>query len=475
MTSADARGERWSLEARVWLLALLGLALLLRVGVLLALPSIHHADEIYQALEQAYRLVTGHGVVPWEFRDGIRSWILPGALGLPVGLGVALSGDPAVPPLLAGIALAALSLTIVAAAFTAGLRLGLAHAVVAGFVAATWFELVDHGGRALTEVVATAPLLAALALAGRPRLDRRALLGIGLLLGCVVGLRFHLAPGVVVIGAWLAWRHGRAVLAPLVIGAAVPLVIVGVVDWVTWGVPYTSILRNLQVNLLEGKAAAFGTSPPWEYARMLLGAWWVALPLILGLALAGARRLPLWLWTALAIVLTHSLIGHKEARFIVPAVAIGVILAAIGSVEVVGWVARRRPASHLVVPLGLAVVLIGWTAASVGLAMRPGTRDRWTDRADGFTAFHWLHDVPELCGVGLQDLGWFAVPGTIHLGRDVPVLASVDAPLDLATVNALVERAPADAPGPGWREAGTFGDPETGIVVWLRDGECGPG
>ena len=34
-------------------------------------------DEIFQYLEQAHRLVFGYGYVPWEYRFGIRSWILP--------------------------------------------------------------------------------------------------------------------------------------------------------------------------------------------------------------------------------------------------------------------------------------------------------------------------------------------------------------------------------------------------------------
>ena len=41
-----------------------------------------HPDEIYQTQEQAHRLVYGYGIVPWEFRDGVRSWILPGLLAL---------------------------------------------------------------------------------------------------------------------------------------------------------------------------------------------------------------------------------------------------------------------------------------------------------------------------------------------------------------------------------------------------------
>jgi hypothetical protein len=473
-TETEAPG-RWSREAKGWLVGLLILALVLRVLQLILLPNIHHPDEIFQVLEQANRLATGSGLVPWEFRDGIRSWILPGVLALPVGLGVATSSDPAVPALLAGIVLAFLSLTIVAAAFTAGLRLGLAHAVVAGFVAATWFELVLHGGRTLTEMVATAPLLAALALAGRPVLARRDLVAIGLLLGTVVGLRFHLGPAVAVTGLWLLWRHGRRVLVPLAVAGVVPLLVVGAVDWLTWGLPFTSILRNLQVNVIDGRSADFGVHPPWAYGGMVLAQWWLALPVIGLLALAGARRLPLWLLVAVTIVATHSLIGHKEWRFIYPAVAIGVILAAIGSVEVVAWLGRRRPASQLVMPLGLAVVGLGWTVVSIGLAARPGMLPQWSTGAATLAALHRLHEAPGMCGVGLEGLAWWETGGLVHLQRDVPLLDTTDARFSGEAVNAIIARAPATAPtDERWTQVAEVSDARQQLSVWVREGACAP-
>ena len=66
------------------LLAIIGVGFALRFLLAELSPNIHHPDELFQYLEQAHRLVFGYGVVPWEFRVGTRSWLLPGFLG---GLG----------------------------------------------------------------------------------------------------------------------------------------------------------------------------------------------------------------------------------------------------------------------------------------------------------------------------------------------------------------------------------------------------
>src|SRR5262245_58250067 len=56
-------------------------ALLARLWVAWTDQGIIWPDEIYQSLEQAHRLVFGYGFVPWEFRDGARSWFFPVILG----------------------------------------------------------------------------------------------------------------------------------------------------------------------------------------------------------------------------------------------------------------------------------------------------------------------------------------------------------------------------------------------------------
>jgi phosphatidylinositol glycan class B len=62
------------------IILLLGFAL--RIGTGLTQTHVLFFDETMQYFEQGHRLAFGSGVVPWEFDDGIRSWLLPGLIAL---------------------------------------------------------------------------------------------------------------------------------------------------------------------------------------------------------------------------------------------------------------------------------------------------------------------------------------------------------------------------------------------------------
>ena len=62
------------------LAAIFGIGLLLRLLALVYEPP-HHPDEFFQYLEPAWGRLTGASVETWEWRDGVRSWVLPGYHG----------------------------------------------------------------------------------------------------------------------------------------------------------------------------------------------------------------------------------------------------------------------------------------------------------------------------------------------------------------------------------------------------------
>jgi hypothetical protein len=91
--------------------------------------------------------------------------------------------------------------------------------------------------------------------------------------------------------------------------------------------------------------------------------------------LSGARYRPLLL-AALANVVVHSLIGHKEYRFIWLSVLVMVILAAIASVDLVLRLVARRESARSAALVGLCVAWAGLSLIAYRCSGQlPGFRD----------------------------------------------------------------------------------------------------
>lgn len=155
----EERRVKWRSPIVLPLAAILLLALLLRVGVAVRHVSADHPDEVFQTREAAHRLAYGYGVVTWEYREGVRSWVpafLAGVMRATDSIGAGSAGY------LLGITvvLSLLSLSTVWFAFMWSYRTsGTIAAVVAAGTCAIWYELVYYAPRALNEVVAAHFLL----------------------------------------------------------------------------------------------------------------------------------------------------------------------------------------------------------------------------------------------------------------------------------------------------------------------------
>jgi phosphatidylinositol glycan class B len=409
------------------LLILLALAMLVRLAAIVVFPSLHHPDENFQLFEQAHRIAFGYGVVPWEFRDGIRSPVLPYVLAALFWLGERLVGGPEGYLFVARSALAAISLLGVAAVYRMGQRVSQTHALMAALVAATWFELVYFAGRPLTEAVATTFLVMALSLASVPpeRLGFRRLAAIGFCLGLALMLRFHLAPGLLVVAVWLGALDLRGRWYPMALGGLVPLLIFGVADWLFWGSPFSSYAASLRIDLIDGKASIYGVEPPAYFFEQLADIWAGALPAMAALILLRARASALWVLVALTIIASHMAIPHKEYRFSFPAFACLALVAAMGSADLIERIRQLAGPDRA----GRALVAIGaalWVGTSAALAFAPGFKDEWFEARDLIEASFKLAHQPDLCGLLFYNDDWASTGGYAHLHRDVPMFALAD-------------------------------------------------
>lgn len=464
------------------LIGLFTLAVLLRMVPTLFVPSMNWGDEIFQASEQAHRLVYGTGLVPWEFQLGIRSWLLPGAIAGLMELARLFGDGPDYYLPVIDFGFSALGAAPVLCTFLWGRRfLGVPGAIIAGLVVAVAPELVYFGGRTLSEVAAGNLLVVALYLLepGYFVTARRRITIAGALLALVFVLRIQLAPALALAALWCPARAVRHRLPALLLGAAIMLALAGALDAVTLGYPLASVWRYLDYNLFNGVSEVFGTESWNYYVEGEIGLWQSALMLLVLLALIGARRLPMLLVCVLIILLSHSAIAHKEYRFIYPAILLTAVLAGIGLAQAACWgqewlrvkgVPFRTAA---LVSAGLACAYWGWL--SFHLWTSPTLTALRYRVHDNLLATSFVARGPSLCGLGLYGLSgkdWINYGGYTYLHRAVPIYWPKDAAqfaVAAAGFDTLLSSAP-PPPGSGFTTERCFG----AICVARRPGHCAP-
>ena len=120
-------------------------------------------------------------------------------------------------------------------------------------------------------------------------------------------------------------------------GLAAALSVAGILDTVTLGYPLASLWRYVIYNFYYEASSTFGVEPWDYYLRGEFGVWGGASPSLLLLVILGGRRAPSLLVAAVTIIAVHSGIGHKEYRFIYPAILLAMVLAGIGLAELASW------------------------------------------------------------------------------------------------------------------------------------------
>jgi hypothetical protein len=484
-TSADVLPEP-AVEVRTsagWFHPLAAL-LLLAVAVRLPLafwPNVDHPDEIFQYLEPAWRLLGHDGIVTWEWRDGIRSWFLPTLFAGPVMLGDWLAPGGAGAFIVPRLVMVLASLSIVISAWFFGARVSRMHAIVTALAAAIWFEIVYFAPHTLSEPLATALIVpAALLVTGGPS-QKRLVIGGGLFALAFVW-RFQYAPAMAVFALGACWRQWRNAI-PLVAGGLVVLLLAAMVDVAHGVAPFEWLILNIKQNLMHDRASGFGVAPAIAYLGLLSVIWSGATLLLLCALRRGWRHAPLLIVAALANIAFHSVIEHKEYRFIFLSVALLIIAAALGSAD---WaqMMRDRPAWRR---WALPVVAGGWVLVSLGLAQATKPmHDNWMRGTGAAGLAAELRADPEFCGLALYITHFQYLPGRERLVGGAPLYALHPTdPLASGQLPALARKheaafnrilAPADSasdlPADFSRRSCANMDKDGLVCIFVRGGGC---
>jgi GPI mannosyltransferase 3 len=384
-------------------------------------------DEIYQSLEPAHELVHGEGLLPWEYRDGARTWVLPGLIAAVLGAAEVVGLGSSSYVLLLQLLFVAVAAATVVATYALARALGASRAAsVAGAAAFALAPLTIYfGHRALSETASALPVVAGLAFvfAARERGRRYLWIGAALLVLAVL-LRLQNAifcAGVLALFAigrdWRALGHAAAVFA----GGAL---FMGLLDLLTWGRFLGSARTYVRVNVIDDRASSFGVEPFGYYAEHL----WTSMPelvlVLVPLALLGALRRPGLLLLVGAYFLAHSFVDHKELRFILPMIAPLCALAAVG-LDALGAQARPVAVGAVVaLAVGGALHAHDLTWGDVGSRNGPEQARAWGHFADVNRLLLEAGERDDLCGLKLEQPDRVWSGGYTYLHKAVPYYAA---------------------------------------------------
>jgi hypothetical protein len=464
--TTGSRAATPTVSSATWLLAICAAGAVLRALTLYRLPNIAGSDETFQYVEQASRLLGGHALVPWEYQVGARSWLLPLFLTPAVALGRAVSTSPDVVYGCVWALMIALASAAAVAAYRIGRAVGSqAHGLFAALLVSLWCEEVYLSPHALADTISASLLLIALA-ASLGAASARRLAIVGLLLGATFVVRLQLAPALGLIGLAACWRAPIRRGLPTAIGFLAPLLVSGLLDWLTWGAPFRSLYTYFVVNQ-AGVASSFGVQRRAFYIVRELQIWGYATPLILLTAALGARRAPVAAAAALAIVATLSLVPHKEYRFLFPAVSLLMVLCGLGAAELASYAAKvggRRAAR-----VATAALVLGWSAASLARGASAEMRLLWTRQGATLKALAAISHDPTSCGLGVAPgQAWYRI-GASRLRADIPQY--LYSPATTAAFNYVLAF---DAPAPAAAFRRLSCDAAEGFCLYRRAGGCAP-
>lgn len=417
------RDERSPWWRHIHLVAIFALGL--RIALALASDNQLHPDELFQYLEQGHGVAFGYGHVPWEYRFGARSWMIPGSIAGLLSLTRALGIDePYVYIPFVRIVCCVLSISLVYGVYVVGRNVTSESAGrMAAVFAAVWYELIYFAHKATPEVLAAYCFVVAVALAVVTPSPRRAV-ACGVLCILTVAVRLQYAPAVAVLSLYACGVWSRRNVGTAVASGAVMLVLVGLLDYLTWGSLFASYYNAYLMNSTRGLADIFGVETnrlyyPGALAIVSGGVFAVA-------AIVCLARLPrTWILLACvaSLVLAHTAIGHKEHRFMFAAIPLLLVCTAAVTADVLIPMAakeNRKRFAVLSVCAITAVSLIGFFGA-LPFQKRVYYQGAFYRRDDIHRVFRHLRHEPDLVAIYNSATPWYLTGGYYYLHREVPI------------------------------------------------------
>jgi hypothetical protein len=416
-----------------------------RVWLSLTDDGLYWPDEIYQSIEPAHRLVYGYGLISWEYGLGARTWVFPGFLSglliLAKWLGLA---DPRQYLVAIRIVMSAIGVSSAIGSYVLARRLGAASLFAA--CGAAFFALVGpavyFGPKALSETVSTLPIVFGLALLLPEGAGRSARIAGASLVGLATLLRMHnavfFAAILVVYAARRRWREMAEAAGVFAVWALA----LGVLDKLTWGGWFQSVVLYMRFTL-GGGGPVTGSSPASYYLEMLPGSMPLAMIAVTVLALAGTARARALAFVTGVFLIAHFITPNKAYRYVLPALPLLGALAALGLQNVLGkrrWGMAAAASGALLAGCFLSLVTVRTlTFGDIGpYELSRPTERVFDDRGSVNRLLIAASRQPDVCGLKVETHHLVWIGGHSFFHRDVPMYAPDGPPRDSGFFNYVI-------------------------------------
>lgn len=184
--------------------------------------------------------------------------------------------------------------------------------------------------------------------------------------------KFQAAPAVLGVGLWAIASAASSdrrwkLLGAAVLALAAMIALFGVVDWLSYGTPYSSLVNFVSYNFFapEAFAAKYGAcEPPHMYLAAIPRVYsWIVPPLfVLGVVFSLKNR-PRALGLLLVLglhVLILTAYCHKQDRYLAQVTPVVIAFSAYGLTEAVRFVDRVLDSRLLASIFGIGVLLAAW-------------------------------------------------------------------------------------------------------------------
>jgi phosphatidylinositol glycan class B len=335
----------------------------------------YHPDEHYQIIEFArHKLgLTALNDLPWEFKAHVRSSIQP-LIVLVLLKAIASFGieDPhaqmiIIRMLTALLAIYSITFFVKSSIWLISDKMKPFFLLLSYFL---WF-IPFISVRFSSETVSALFFLLGLGLVIKREKEQKRFYMIGILLGISFLLRYQTAAMSTGLVLWLLFIEKTGVKSILkLIGCLAGVIAVGLIlDAIFYGVFEVTFWNYFRVNLMDGVASSFGVSPWYKIFQYLVidTIWPIGLFMSFSLLLL-IRYKPtnVFIWCIAPFVILHSVIPHKELRFMFPLAYLMPIIA-VQAAEIFYTHIMDRKNSYLIKGAALAVFVPLLFLNSIGL------------------------------------------------------------------------------------------------------------